>query len=47
MRCLSCNNILDEAEESLTYEWNEPIGLCLDCLEETDLNQYGDDYENN
>jgi len=37
MRCRACNVILNNEEESLTYEHGQRIELCTDCLRESEV----------
>ena len=37
MRCRSCNVILTNEEESLTYEHGQRIELCTHCLRESEV----------
>ena len=37
MRCLSCNTIMTQEEESRTYDNGDVIGLCSDCFDEADI----------
>ena len=36
-RCKACNTILSMEEESIVYEFGEPINLCTDCIRESDI----------
>ena len=43
MHCLSCDIILTNEEESLTYDNGEPIALCTDCFSQADIYYFNDD----
>ena len=45
-RCICCNNVMTEAELEFSYDWGEPIELCIECLGETVLFENRNDWGN-
>lgn len=36
-RCKACNVILSQEEETIVYEFGEPINMCINCIRESDI----------